>query len=115
LLHIVSIVLGIILGVGYVIVGFQKLFGAKEPLESFKEYGYSDEFRILIGVLETLGGIGMLIGIWSQLVATLAGLWLAVIMAGALITQIRAKSSGKEIMLPVIFLVLVLAVSMINW
>lgn len=113
MLHILSIVLEVILGIGYVIVGFMK-FGGKEPIESFKHYGYSNGFRILIGILEILGGVLMIIGIWSQLVAILAGLWLGVIMVGATITQIRAKSDGKEIMLPVVFLIFVLAVSAIN-
>lgn len=112
-MHIVSIVLEVILGIGYVIVGFMK-FGGKEPVESFKQYGYSDGFRYLIGMLEMLGGVLMIVGIWSQLVAVLAGLWLGVLMAGATITQIRAKSDGKEIMLPVVFLILVLAVSAIR-
>ncbi|WP_435168062.1 DoxX family protein [Paenibacillus glycanilyticus] len=113
-MQIVSIILEIILGVGYVIVGFMK-FGAKEPVESFKQYGYSDGFRILVGIAEILGGIGMLIGIWSQLAGTLAGLWIVVIMLGALVTQIRAKSHANEVMLPVYFLVLALVVPVLNW
>lgn len=112
-MHIATVVLGIILGVGYVIVGFMK-FGCKEPVESFKHYGYSDGFRILVGILEMLGGVWMIISIWSQWVAILAGLWIAIIMVGAIITQIRAKSQVKEIMLPVPFLILALAVSVIN-
>ena len=112
-MHIVTVVLGVILGIGYVVVGFMK-FGGKEPVESFKHYGYSDGFRILVGILEMLGGVWMIIGIWSQWVAILAGLWIAIIMVGAIITQIRAKSQVKEIMLPVPFLILALAVSVIN-
>ncbi|WP_375533123.1 DoxX family protein [Paenibacillus terreus] len=112
-MHIVAIVLGAILGIAYVIVGFMK-FGGKEPVESFKHYGYSDGFRILVGILEILGGVWMIIGIWSQWVAILAGPWIAVIMVGAMITQIRAKNEVKEIMLPVPFLILALAVSVIN-
>jgi uncharacterized membrane protein YphA (DoxX/SURF4 family) len=114
LLHIVTIILEIILGIGYLIVGFMK-FGAKEPVESFKQYGYSDAFRMLIGIAEILGGIGMLIGIWSQLAGTLAGLWIAIIMLGALVTQIRAKSHVNEVMLPIYFLVLALLVPLLNW
>ena len=113
MLHIVSIVLEVILGIGYVIVGYMK-FGGREPVESFKHYGYSNGFRILVGILEMLGGIWMIIGIWSQWVAILAGLWITVIMVGAIITQIRAKSEVKEIMLPVPFLILAMAVSVIN-
>lgn len=112
-MHMLSIVLGVILGIGYVIVGFMK-FGSKEPVESFKHYGYSDGFRILVGILEMLGGVWMIIGIWSQWAAILGGLWIAVIMVGAITTQIRAKCEVKEILLPVPFLILALAVSVIN-
>ncbi|NRD78507.1 DoxX family protein [Bacillus sp. BRMEA1] len=113
-MQIVTIILEIILGIGYVIVGFMK-FGAKEPVESFKQYGYSVGFRILVGIAEILGGIGMLIGIWSKLAGSLAGLWIVVIMLGALVTQIRAKSHANEVMLPVYFLVLALVVPVLNW
>jgi uncharacterized membrane protein YphA (DoxX/SURF4 family) len=113
-MHIVSLIFEIILGIGYVIVGFMK-FGAKEPVESFKQYGYSDGFRILVGIGEILGGIGMLLGIWSLLAGTLAGLWIAVIMLGALVTQIRARSHANEVLLPVYFLILALVVPVLNW
>src|SRR5688572_27843951 len=58
-------------------------FGA-EATANFQKFGYSDGFRIFIGIAEMAGGIGLLVPGLS----TWAALGLVVIMAGAVYTHV---------------------------
>lgn len=40
--------------------GPPKWRGADQPVEMFHQFGYSDSFRVFIGVCETIGGIALL-------------------------------------------------------
>jgi putative oxidoreductase len=113
-MHIVSIVLQVILGVLFLMAAFSK-FGSKQQVEAFKHYGFSQGFRVFTGVVEVIGAAGMIVGIWYPVIATLAGLWLGIIMVGATITHIRAKDPGKATAMPIILLILAVVVAVLNW
>ncbi len=78
-------------GVRYVLVavfllsGILKLVGADSARSMFEEFGYSQDFRVLIGALETAGAIGLLI---RPLILP-ASLGLCAIMIGALFTHVE--------------------------
>lgn len=59
--------------------------------EEFKVYGLSDTFRKLIRVLKLTAGVLLIAGIWNDLIALIAGIWLAVLMAGAMCMHIKVK------------------------
>jgi putative oxidoreductase len=63
-------------------------FGA-EATANFQKFGYSDAFRVFIGIAEVAGGIGLLV----PGLATWAGLGLVVIMAGAVYTHVMGDIS----------------------
>lgn len=113
-MHITSIVLQVILGVLFLMAGFTK-FGAKQQVEAFKHYGYSQGFRVLTGFVEVIGGAAMIVGIWYPVIATLAGLWLGITMLVATITHIRVKDPGKVLAMPVILLILAVVIAVLNW
>jgi putative oxidoreductase len=68
----------------YVFAGLPKVMGAAQPVEGFRAMGYSDGFRIFIGLAELAGGVGLLI----PALATWAGAGLAIIMVGAVYTHL---------------------------
>ena len=109
-MHITSIILQVILGLGFLLFGFMK-FGAKQQVEAFKHFGYSQAFRAFTGIIEVIGAAGMIVGIWYPTIATLAGLLLGVIMLGALITHIRVKDPGKNMGMAIILLILSIVVA----
>lgn len=77
--------LAIFLTVIFVLVGISKLEGpsAMRWTERFAQWGYPANVRYVIGVLEILGGVGVLIPKWRRLAAAI----LVVLMIGALGTH----------------------------
>ncbi len=59
--------------------------------EEFRVYGLPDWFRSMVRVLKLTAGVLMIAGIWNDLIALIAGTWLAVLMAGAMIMHIKVK------------------------
>jgi len=112
-MHITSTILQVILGLGFLMFGFMK-FGTKQQVEAFKHFGYSQGFRAFTGLVEVIGAVGMIIGIWYPLISTLAGILLGIIMLGAIITHIRVKDPGKIMGTPIILLILSIAVAVLN-
>ena len=76
----------IFLAVVFVAVGFSKLQGASAMgwSERFGQWGYPANTAYVVGVLEILGGLGVLIPRWRRA----ASLTLAVVMMGALCTHL---------------------------
>lgn len=112
-MHITSIVLQVILGLGFLMFGLMK-FGAKQMVQEFQRYGYSKGFRVFSGLIEVIGAAGMIVGIWKPQFAALAGILLAATMIGALFTHIRLKDPGKNMGAPFILLILSIVVAIIN-
>ena len=75
-------VLAVPLGALFVLAGAGK-FGA-EATANFQKFGYSDAFRVFIGIAEVAGGIGLLV----PRLAAWAAWGLVAIMAGAVYTHI---------------------------
>jgi len=76
----------IFLAVAFVAVGLSKLAGASAARwsERFAHWGYPANASYVVGVLEILGGVGMLVPRWRRA----ASLTLGVLMAGALCTHL---------------------------
>ena len=90
-----SRVLAWVLAIVFIMAGLTKLIGQQQAVEGFHHFGYSDEFRLVIGALEVIGGIGILSPRW--------GVWacglLAGIMVGAAVTLLRV---GEDVLPPLI-------------
>ncbi|MDB5083212.1 MAG: hypothetical protein JWN30_98 [Bacilli bacterium] len=113
-MQILSMIIQIILGLLFLMAGVMK-FAAKQQVEAFQKYGYPQWFRIVTGVVEVIGAVGLIVGIWNPMLATLAGLWLGVTMLGALITHIRLHDPVKVMITPIVLLILSVIVSLLNW
>ena len=68
----------------FLLAGSTKLAGAERTVEAFRNWGYDDGFRLLIGVLEAIGGVALLI----PRASAVSALGLMVIMLGAAFTHI---------------------------
>jgi putative oxidoreductase len=68
----------------FVAVGLSKFRGASGWPERFGRWGYSASLAYVVGVLEILGGLGVLIPWWRRA----ASLTLGVVMTGALCTHL---------------------------
>jgi len=78
-----------LLALVFVAGGVSKLVGVASAVAGFEHFGYPPWFRLLIGALETLGGIGLLLpALVRPAVAGLVG-----IMIGAVWTLVRVGDS----------------------
>jgi len=113
MMHVTAIVLQIFLGVAFLLFGLMNLV-AKRQIDEFEHLRYPQWFRVVTGLVEVMGGVGMIVGIWSSVIAVLAGLWLAITMLVAAISHIRIKDPAKALPFPILLLILSVLVSVLN-
>jgi putative oxidoreductase len=103
-LWIVSILMAVVM-VGP---GIQK-FTSPTWERMFRAWGYPDNFYLLIGAMQVIGGIGLLI----PKTASASGLVLSVVMIGAAITQ--RMSGGRNGVVEFVFAALLLVIAYARW
>ncbi|WP_339301610.1 DoxX family protein [Paenibacillus sp. FSL R5-0623] len=113
-MSVLSIVLQVILGLGFLMFGFMK-FGSKQMVEGFKHYGYPGAFRVFTGLIEVIAAGFVIAGIWNEGLAAWGGLLIVVTMIGAIMTHIKIKDQLKQMLMPIILLILGLVVFLINY
>ena len=111
---VLSIILQVILGLGFLMFGFMK-FGSKQMVEGFKHYGYPGWFRVFTGIVELISAALVIAGIWNETLAAWGGLFIVATMIGAIFTHIKIKDTVKEMMMPIILLILGLVLLLINF
>jgi uncharacterized membrane protein YphA (DoxX/SURF4 family) len=89
----------------FVAAGVFKLAGAQEAIDNFHRWGYPDWFRIVTGVIEVVGALGLLLPKTSWIAA--AGL--SATMLGAIATHLHSGEATKA-PLPLTLLVLLVVV-----
>ncbi len=97
--------LQIALAAFFLLAGVVKVAGAEQITRNFREWGYGDGFRIFVGILESLGGLGLLFPFFCAV----SGLILMVLMGGAFYTHLAA-GEGFATASPALVLALLLAV-----
>lgn len=113
-MSILSIVLQVLLGLGFLMFGYQK-FVSDEMKQGFEYFGYGDGIRVFTGLFEVVAGIIIVVGIWVKPLATIGGLMIVATMIGAILTHVKIKDEMKGFMMPVVLLILGVAVTSINW
>jgi putative oxidoreductase len=85
---------------------FMKLSGNPQAAAQFIAWGYSDSFRIFIGVCELFGAVGLLIPPFT----TLAASGLSIIMTGAVFTHL-SHDQAPQALIPLVLLLIVLSLA----
>ncbi len=78
-------------GLSFLFFGISCLFSNFMVIE-FKRYDLA-KFRIIVGVLQLLGSVGLFIGLFSKNWAILASLGLAILMALGFMVRIKIKDA----------------------
>lgn len=107
-----TIGLQILLGLGFLVSAISKLTGAADAMREQLEI--APWFWILTALVEILGTAGMLAGIRFPRLAAPAGLWIAGLMAGALVAHLRVGDPFTNMIPAVAYLVLALLVSVLR-
>lgn len=113
----ISIVLQVLLALVFLLVGGLKIAGVKRMVTNYIEhYHYPRWFLPVTGIVEWLGAIGMLVGIWYPVLAALAGVWLGITMLAAAWTHLfRAHDSLASTMPALVLCLLAIIVGVLNW
>src|SRR5579859_1129659 len=115
MMSILIIVVQVVLGLLFLLIGSMTVAGMKMFVENFRRFGYPQWFRIVTGSLEVLGGLGLLIGIWLPWLAALASAGLALVMLGAVSTHLRIREPLQKIALPIVMGALAVVVAVSYW
>jgi putative oxidoreductase len=115
MMSILIIVVQVVLGLLFLLIGSMTVAGMKMFVENFRRFGYPQWFRIVTGSLEVLGGIGLLIGIWLPWLAALASAGLILVMLGAVVTEVRTREPLQKIVLPIVLGALAIVVAISYW
>ncbi|MDP5276583.1 DoxX family protein [Chengkuizengella axinellae] len=110
---ILSIVIQVLLGLGFIMFGVMKL-GSKQMVDEFDRLELPQWFRVVTGLVEITAAIVILIGIWNGLFAALGALLIAFTMIGAILTHIKIKDPAQRVMMPVILLIMGIIVLSLN-
>jgi putative oxidoreductase len=108
--HVALWVLKVLLAAVFVLVGIQKLIGGEAWVRVFAMAGYPEWFRTVVGVIETVGGLALLI----PSLAAYAAIALAVVMFGATFTQL-VSGGGTEALASFALLVALIIVARARW
>ena len=93
---IALIVLATLLGIAAAGSAVQKLRRDATVVASMHAVGVRDPQIPILAILELLGVVGLIVGIWIPFVGMAAAIGLALYFLGAVIAHIRVKSSPKE-------------------
>lgn len=103
---VIRIIQGL-LTIAFFLAGIKKLIGDEQQVQMFTEaFGYSVGFMYFIGVCEILGAIGFLIGFWKSQFASLASVWLVLLMTGAAVSHLNAGQGIGDTMPSIVLLIL---------
>lgn len=109
-----SFVLQIILAVLFLTVSLQKIFGNQQQVDIFKSLNLPQWFRVVTGWVEFIGVAGLIIGLWFQWAAILAGLWLGITLLVGFVTHIRVRDPISKTSPSFIIAVLSITITITN-
>lgn len=95
-MSIILVILAVLLGLAATFSAVGKLRRMPQVVESMHHVGVSDSQIPLLAVLELLGALGLLVGIWVPVLGWLAALGLTLYFLGAVIMHVRKKDTVKE-------------------
>ena len=114
-MNILAIALQVALGLVFLGAGGSKIVGAPMQVKTFDRLHLPQGFRLIVGVVEIIGALGILVGVTVHWFAAIGAIWLIGVMAGALLAQIRVRDTARRIVPPAVFLVAATIVVALRW
>ena len=112
---IALIVLAALLGLMTAFSAFGKLSKNARTVDMLHHVGLSDSQIRLLAVIEILGALGLLLGIWIPILGLLAALGFVVYFLGALLAHVRKRQPIKDMAPATILLVLSILVTILQF
>ncbi|MFE7775825.1 DoxX family protein [Streptomyces sp. NPDC057445] len=101
--------LSVVVGVLFVVTGGVKVVGLRQSLAIRDHFGMAPMTWRVIGVLESAGGVGVLLGIAFAPLGGLALAGLALLMVGAIVSRLKVRDPALMLLADALVLALVVA------
>jgi uncharacterized membrane protein YphA (DoxX/SURF4 family) len=93
---IALIIVAALLGLIATFSAFGKLSGRPDVVATLERVGVPKRRVPLLAILELLGAVGLLVGIWSKPVGVAASLGFVLYFLGAVLSHVRVKDKMKD-------------------
>lgn len=113
-MHVISVFLQVLLGLMFAFLGISSLIGSKKALENFNHLQLPTWFRMVTGVVQVIGAVGILMGIWNPVFRIFSGIWIGITMLVAVFLHVRLKEPFSQSVPALVVLVIAMAVVLIN-
>ncbi|MFK7694962.1 DoxX family protein [Paenibacillus sp. HJGM_3] len=113
-MNVVAIVLEALLGLMFLMGGLTKLAGQKMHVDNFNHWGLPQWFRSVTGLVELVGAIALIVGIWVPSWGAWGGLWIGFTMLVGVIVHLRVKDTFKQTFPAVLLTILAIVVAIIH-
>ena len=111
---IALIILATLLGLMAAFSAFGKMSGNARTVEMLHGLGLRDSQIRLLAIVEILGALGLLVGIWIPILGLLAAIGFVLYFLGAIIAHARKKQPAKDMMPAAIILILSIVVTILQ-
>jgi hypothetical protein len=114
---VVLVVLSVVVGGLFIVTGGVKVIGLRQSLAVRDHFGMAPVAWRVVGLLESAGGLGVLLGIKVTSLGLLALGGLALLMLGAVVSRLRVHDPTRLVLadVAVLGLVVVTAVTHLVW
>jgi uncharacterized membrane protein YphA (DoxX/SURF4 family) len=114
MMTIALIVLGALLGIAALGSGLQKIRRDARVVAVMHSVGVSDRQIPILAILEILGALGLLVGIWVPVLGIAAAIGLALYFLGAIIAHLRVKAPVKDVAPAALLFVVAIATAVLE-
>ncbi|QJD86978.1 DoxX family protein [Cohnella herbarum] len=111
---ILSVILQCLLIFAFSFSGASKIAGASMQVQVFNHLKIPQWFRIVTGFVQLAGVVGLVAGFWDTGMLSLAALWIACTMLGAVLFHMRAGDSFKQFGAPLLLTLLSLTLALLH-
>ncbi|MFC5529827.1 DoxX family protein [Cohnella yongneupensis] len=112
-MHILSIVIQSWLLFSMAFFSVSKLTGAKHQVDLFNSIKLPQGFRVITGIIQLIGSIGLIIGYWYPGIAAWTGVGICIMMLLACLSHIKVKHSFGTMFPAVLNLAIAIAVALL--
>lgn len=114
-MNIALVILATLLGLMTAFSAVGKFSRNHKAVDMLRQLGITDSQISLLGIVEVLGALGLLIGIWVPILGLLAAIGFVLYFLGALIKHVRAKDPMKDMAPALVLLILSIIVTILQF
>lgn len=114
-MNIALIILTALLGLATAFSAVGKFSKNPKAVDMLRQLGITDSQIRTLGIVEVLGALGLLVGIWIPILGLLAAIGFVLYFLGALIKHVRAKDAAKDMAPAVVLLMLSIIVTILQF